>query len=136
MRKRLAMLMIAASIFATTPVSTVMADETVTDYKYEDKHLTKRGGVHVNDQGYKETYYNLRMDKVVSIMRKKGYREDIYPYWVRDDGCKMLGDFIMVAADLSKHPKGSVVYTSLGWGIVVDTGSAIKGARLDIATNW
>lgn len=42
----------------------------------------------------------------------------------------------MVAADLNQHPKGDVVNTSLGLGVVVDTGSAIKGNKIDIATSW
>lgn len=98
--------------------------------------LTKRGGVHDNHYGYTETYYNLPMDRVVQMMRDKGYSETDYPYWVRDDGVKMLGGLVMVAADLDIHPKGDVVNTSLGMGIVVDTGSAIIGNRIDIATAW
>lgn len=54
------------------------------------------------------------------------------------DGAKMLGDYIMVAADLNKHPRGSIVETSLGQGIVCDTGSFTytSDTQLDIATNW
>ena len=84
----------------------------------------------------KETYYNLPMGGVISIMRGMGNTDS---YWVRSDGCKMLGDYIMVAADLSKHSRGSLVETSLGTGIVVDTGDFTKngsGVALDIATNW
>lgn len=98
--------------------------------------LTARGGVCYNDYGYKETYYNLPMERVVSIMREKGYSEKDYPYWIREDGVKMFGGFVMVAADLNQHPKGDIVNTSLGLGIVVDTGSAIKENKIDIATSW
>lgn len=98
--------------------------------------LTARGGVCYNDYDYKETYYNLPMERVVSIMREKGYSEKDYPYWIREDGVKMFGGFVMVAADLNQHPKGDIVNTSLGLGIVVDTGSAIKGNKIDIATSW
>ena len=98
--------------------------------------LTARGGVYYNDYDYKETYYNLPMERVVSIMREKGYSEKDYPYWIREDGVKMFGGFVMVAADLNQHPKGDIVNTSLGLGIVVDTGSAIKGNKIDIATSW
>ena len=98
--------------------------------------LTARGGVYYNDYDYKETYYNLPMERVVSIMREKGYSEKDYPYWIREDGVKMFGGFVMVAADLNRHPKGDIVNTSLGLGIVVDTGSAIKGNKIDIATSW
>ena len=98
--------------------------------------LTARGGVCYNDYDYKETYYNLPMERVISIMREKGYSEKDYPYWIREDGVKMFGGFVMVAADLNQHPKGDIVNTSLGLGIVVDTGSAIKGNKIDIATSW
>ena len=57
------------------------------------------------------------------------------PYWVRDDGVKMLGDYVMVAADLQEHPRGSIVESSLGTSIVVDTGCLEKD-QLDIAVDW
>lgn len=82
-----------------------------------------------------EKYYNLPMDKVVQIMRDKGYTEADYPYYIREDGIKMLGDFIIVAADLNKYPKGTVVQTSLGQGIVCDTYTASEDL-FDIAVNW
>ena len=86
----------------------------------------------------KETYYNLPMGTIVSIMRNKGYTEEEYPYWVREDGAKMFGDYVMVAANLQIRPKGTIVETSLGLGIVVDTGGfAVNNpTQLDIATNW
>ena len=59
-------------------------------------------------------------------------------YWVREDGAKMLGDYVIVAADLNKYPRGSIVDTSLGQGIVCDTGSFTQNSdtQLDIATDW
>ena len=83
----------------------------------------------------KETYYNLNMSGVVSIMRNMGYTGE---YWVRDDGCKMLGEYIMVAANLNLRPRGTLVETSLGMGIVCDTGGFARRnpTQLDIATNW
>lgn len=100
-------------------------------------HLTRTGGVYYGPSG-KETWYDLDMYWVVDLMRKLGFSEEEYPYWVRDDGCKMLGDYIMVAADLSIRPRGSLVPTSLGTGIVCDTGGFIyiDAYQLDIATNW
>lgn len=96
-----------------------------------------------------ETYYNLDMSKIVAASQPGGW---IYNdakahgnegnlssnYWVREDGCKMMGDYIMVAADLNVHPRGSIVQTSLGPGIVVDTGDFAKTNhnQLDIATTW
>lgn len=84
-----------------------------------------------------ETYYNLDMSKVVDTMRRKGFSEEEYPYYIREDGVKMLGDFVMVAADLSIHPRGVIVETSLGQGLVCDTGDfAETGDIYDIATDW
>lgn len=100
-------------------------------------HITPRGGVYQGPSG-KETYYNLPMGGVVKIMRNLGYDEVNWPYWEREDGCKMFGDYIMVAADLSIRPRGSLVETSLGTGIVCDTGSFIYNnpTQLDIAVTW
>lgn len=96
--------------------------------------LTRSAGVNYGPSG-KETYYNLDMSGVVGIMRSMGNND---PYWVRDDGAKMLGDYVMVAANLGVHPRGSLVETSLGTGIVCDTGGFAAGnpTQLDIATNW
>ena len=93
--------------------------------------LTRAGGVNQGPTG-KETYYNLNMSGVVSIMRNMGNND---AYWVRDDGVKMLGDYVMVAADLETHPRGSIVESSLGEAIVVDTGYLEK-EQLDIAVCW
>lgn len=105
---------------------------------YDSSVLTRSGGVNYNSQGMKETYYNLDMSGVISIMRGEGFSESKYPFWIRDDGAKMLGDYIMVAADLSKHPRGTTIHTSLGTGLVCDTGSFIysNSNQIDIATNW
>jgi hypothetical protein len=56
-------------------------------------------------------------------------------YWIRSDGVKMLGDYIMVAADYGWMPKGSIVETSLGTGIVCDTGGG-GWYWFDIAVTW
>ena len=80
------------------------------------------------------------MSGVVNIMRKKGYTEEEYPYWVREDGCKMLGDYIMVAANLEHFPKGTIIECSLGWAMVCDTGGFASSKDgwnwLDIAVDW
>ena len=78
-----------------------------------------------------ETYYNLPMDNVVENMRDKGYAEI---YYVREDGVKMLGDFIIVATDLDKYPRGTVVQTSLGQGLVCDKCETPN--TIDIAVEW
>lgn len=83
----------------------------------------------------KETYYNLNMSGVVSIMRRMGYD---YEYWVRDDGVKMFGNYVMIAANLNLRPRGSLVQTSLGMGMVCDTGTFARRnpTQIDIATAW
>ena len=108
------------------------------EYYYDESqpHLTKQSGVFYGPSG-KETYYNLPMGRVINYMRELGYTTEEYPYWVRNDGVKMLGDYVMVAADLSTYSKGSIVLTSLGKGIVCDTGAfAGSSVSLDIAVNW
>ena len=108
------------------------------EYYYDESqpHLTKQSGVFYGPSG-KETYYNLPMGRVINYMRDLGYTTEEYPYWVRSDGAKMLGDYVMVAADLSVYSKGSIVPTSLGKGIVCDTGAfAGSSVALDIAVNW
>ena len=106
--------------------------------KYEPQpgdHLTKSGGVYYGPSG-KETYYNLNMNGVVSNAQNMGIEGE---YWVREDGCKMYGDYIICAADLNVHPRGSLVESSLGTCIVLDTGGFVtngSGVALDIAVNW
>ena len=75
------------------------------------------------------------MDGVISIAQSQGIEGE---YWVREDGCKMYGDYIIVAANLDIHPRGSLVETSLGTGIVLDTGSFAESNphHIDIATDW
>lgn len=96
--------------------------------------LTPQGGVNYGMSG-KETYYNLPMDGVISGMREIGNND---PYWVREDGVKMLGDYVMIAADYNTRPKGTLVETSLGTGIVCDTGTfvATDPTQIDIAVTW
>ena len=96
--------------------------------------LSKSRGTVTGPSG-KETYYNLNMQGVVNIMRRMGNTDE---YWVREDGCKMLGEYIMVAANLNVHPRGSIVETSLGKAIVCDTGGFAKRNphQIDVAVNW
>ena len=83
----------------------------------------------------KETYYNLDMSGVVNLMRGMGNADQ---YWIREDGVKMLGDYVIVAANLDEHPRGSFVETSLGTGIVCDTGyfAYQDPYQIDVATAW
>lgn len=87
-------------------------------------------------QGHTETWYNLPMDKVI----KKGVESGIVQNdpWVRADGCRMISHYVIVAADYNVHPYGSIVMTSRGEGIVLDTGEFTKTdpTAIDIATTW
>ena len=101
---------------------------------WNGQKLTPAAGTIMGPSG-KETYYNLDMSGVVRIMRGIGNND---PYWVRGDGVKMLGDYVMVAAHLGLRPRGSHILTSLGMGVVCDTGGFANNnpTQLDIATNW
>ena len=99
--------------------------------------LSPSVGVNQGPSGV-ERYYNLDMSGCVNIMRNMGYDETNYPYWIREDGCKCLGPYIMVAAGFSVRPRGTLVETSLGTGIVVDTGTFAyeDPYMIDICVNW
>jgi hypothetical protein len=75
------------------------------------------------------------MSGIVARLQRNGYEGE---YWIREDGCKMYGHYIMVAANFELHPYGSVIETSLGLAIVCDTGGFVKWnpTGIDIATNW
>lgn len=94
--------------------------------------LTARLGT-VQYNGHRETYYNLKMNRICN----KAVEHDIPGwYWIREDGCKCWGNYIICAADFNKHPYGTLVETSLGTGIVLDTGSFKDRSTIDIATTW
>lgn len=105
-----------------------------TNYTWNGSKLTKQKGVNQGPSG-KETYYNLDMSGCIKIMKSLGYD---YEYTVRSDGVKLYGGYVMIAADLSIRPKGTKVPTSLGMGIVVDTGAFVKNnsTQIDIAVTW
>lgn len=88
--------------------------------------LTPSGGVN-QFEGHTETYYNLDMSGVIANAHAMGLQAD---YWVRGDGVKMFGDYVIVAAQLAK---GTIVETSLGTGIVLDYCSS---NTYDIAVSW
>ncbi len=104
------------------------------NHNWKGKVLNAYLGTVIGPNG-RETYYNLNMDGVLAIMRRMGNTDK---YWIRDDGVKMLGDYVMVAANLELHPRGSLVECSLGIGIVCDTGGFVQvnPTALDIAVNW
>lgn len=133
--------------FTETPIHVDLPPETeyhiyvlmgIVDKPYsEGDRISTSRGVYWGPSG-RETYYNLRMDYCVSMMRDLGWDEEHYPYWVREDGAKMLGPYVMVAANWSIRPKGTIIETSLGSGIVVDTGSFVSEYPygVDIAVDW
>lgn len=104
------------------------------EYVFNGPKLTKSKGVNQGPSG-RETYYNLPMNGVINTMRRMGNNDK---YWVRDDGVKMLGKYVMIAANLNIRPRGSLVPTSLGMGIVCDTGgfASKNPTQVDIATSW
>lgn len=112
----------------TTPATT---EETSEETEAYHSVLNHYDGINYYN-GVLETYYCLPMDGVVEWMHSLGYEGE---YWVREDGCKMLGEYIMVAADYDWMPKGSIVETSLGTAMVCDTGEG-GWYWFDIATNW
>ena len=83
--------------------------------------------------GHTETWYNLPMNKVVDRTDQALGTSDLY--WVRDDGVKMYGPWVICAA----HPsvvRYSRIQTSLGEGIILDTHTAGNMDLIDIAVNW
>ena len=97
------------------------------------EHLTRSGGVFEGPSGT-EKYYNLNMSKCISIMNDLGYA---YEYWVRDDGVKMFGEYVMCATNTYVYPKGSILETSLGTAMVVDHCVAAESSfMIDICVTW
>lgn len=115
---------------ATTTESTTVVEAT----EWQGKVLNSTNGAVEGPSG-RETYYNLDMSGVISIMRSMGYKHE---YWVRNDGVKMFGEYVMCAANLDIRPKGTIIDTTLGKGIVCDTGSFAQAnpTQIDIAVNW
>lgn len=95
-------------------------------YSGSGSRLTRSSGVNYYN-GNKETYYNLDMSGVISNAQSMGIQGN---YWIRDDGVKMYGDYVIVAAQMDK---GTIISTSLGTGIVLDY---CPSNSIDIATNW
>ena len=108
-------------------------------------HPIEMGGLGFYDgPSGKESYWTANYDFVSKTMTAYGFTVEKYPYWIREDGCQMLGEYIICAANIDKHPYGSLIETSLGTGIVCDTGGSFYEEysgdyfvrELDIATIW
>ena len=93
--------------------------------------LTATTGVH-NYNGHLEKYYDLPMQRVVKRAQDMGIPCE---YWVREDGVKMFGPWVICAAHPSKI-RYSRIDTSLGEGIILDTHTVDDKELIDIATNW
>lgn len=96
--------------------------------------LTAAKGVNTFE-GHKETWYNLKMTKVIQRTDKAFGMTDLYH--IREDGVKMYGPWVIVAADPRVHGRYTLVETSLGTGICLDVHTVEDDPELiDIATNW
>lgn len=89
----------------------------------------------VNGPSGREVYYNLNMTPVIEIAQQRGIPGS---FWVREDGVKMYGNYVMVAANYNLHPYGSLLETSLGTAIVLDTGGFAQTmpTLIDVAVRW
>ena len=121
----------------TTTTTTAAPTTTLPANDWAGDVLSKSKGAIYGPSG-KETYYNLDMSGVIRAMRYAGYSEEEYPYWIREDGVKMLGSYVMVAANYEIRPKGTIIQSSLGYAIVCDTGGFARSnpTQLDIAVSW
>ena len=120
--------------YSPEPVYTEPETEPV--YEYAGQVLTPQAGT-VNGPSGKETYYNLNMSGVVANAKNAGVEGD---YWVRNDGAKMYGSYVIAACDVSGmvHNRYDVVSTSLGDAICLDTGyfAYSDPYQIDLATTW
>ena len=93
--------------------------------------LTATKGVNTFE-GHQEKYYNLPMQRVVKRAQNMGIPCE---YWVRADGVKMFGPWVICAA----HPsvtRYTQIETSLGPGIILDYHTVKDKTLIDIATDW
>ncbi len=117
----------------------------VADGEFNGDELNSYDGyIEYGPSGAYETYYDadvicdVGMDNCVKYMRDLGYTEEEYPYYIREDGVRMFGDYVMIAADTNVLPKGTIIDTSLGMGMVCDhcESSETNHRQIDIAVNW
>ena len=73
------------------------------------------------------------MDYVIQRTDKDLGMNDLY--WVRDDGVKMYGPWVICAAHPSQI-RYTRIDTSLGEGIILDTHEVDDPDLIDVATNW
>lgn len=118
------------------PTDLVVYPESPSQFYVPDPNeaLSPRNGVFNGPSGT-ERYYNLDMSGVISIAKNQGIEGE---YWVREDGVKMYGSYVICACGFDVRPRGTIVETSLGPGICLDTGgfAASDPYMIDIATTW
>lgn len=92
----------------------------------------KAGKIHNPETGMTESWYDLPMEKVVQQAQSMGIPAE---FWIREDGVKMFGPWVIVASHPSKT-RYSRVQTSLGEGIILDRHTCSNPELIDIATDW
>ena len=82
------------------------------------------------------TYYFKNPEEALKRAKAAGVVEG--EYHVREDGVKCIGNYVIVAAPYDTWDYGTCVMTSLGVGVVLDTGSFAQTNKnqIDIAVNW
>lgn len=123
-----------------TKIASVVTRQPITEIKVvgakaSGDGLSKNKGVNyfTDSSGvtHRETYYDLYMGTVISYCGGS--------YSIRSDGAKVdQNGYVLVAANLSRYPRCSVVETSLGLGKVYDTGGFVSTYPngFDLATDW
>ena len=86
----------------------------------------------VTYNGHTETWYDLPMQNVIQRAQDIGIPAES---WIREDGVKMFGPWVIVASHPSKT-RYSLVQTSLGEGIILDRHEMPDTELYDIATDW
>ena len=124
------------AVIETEDLGVEVFTEETSNYQiaWDGQKLSPQTGAVYGPSG-KETYYNLDMSGIVSIARGQGIEGD---YWVREDGAKMYGSYIICACGFNVRPRGTLVETSLGTGICLDTGgfAYTDPYQVDLAVTW
>lgn len=125
----------AFMVISTTPAE---APDTSAAIAWNGPILTAEMGVNLNGPNGAETWYCLPMSDFFAFVYDLGFEGTPFVdergvwNWQNADGT-----FVVVGADLGKYPRGTYVETSLGPGIVLDTGYFYYGEnQFDIATTW
>ena len=126
----IAEILLAALLLTAQPAEPVQT--------WDGQVLTAYMGVNLDGPSGVETWYNMPMDGFIQFIYDLGFEGY---HWIREDGVHMwndgTGDYVICGGYLPVRPRGTKVQTSLGPGIVLDTGYFYYGEyQLDIATIW